>query len=373
MMVSRNARLLAILSFFILVVLAYPHIRYYADYVRQTSPFSNQRQVEQPFTATRAELAGLHGRSRGKFVDNERKTEPIPNIVHFIYGLKNPIEHPGAGSFDFVNYLAVRSALVSINPDALYIHYTYLADPPSPDAGANPLTNPWIARLAKHPGVKLVHHEPTVSPTRYAHLSDTMRLEFLQSQGGIYLDIDVFALRPFDSIRHIQQPYSVVLGHEGGNRWGLCNAVIMARPNSTFISRWIDSYADVDFTREWNYHSVLLPKVMAEENPGEVCEAAPDAFFWPTWTWRHVEWMHEELKGEEARYWKRKIGEHGGSLSDDQVAYHAWNQMSYDRYLKALTPDIVRTKDTRFNLLVRRFVEDDLLLDGRRYKELELL
>lgn len=358
-MVTRNGyRLFIFITALALNYLTFPYLLHFGDYVRQTNPWSGQKYIESAFTPTTAELACLNGNLKPQ--EGAKPSDPIPNIVHFIFGLKNPLYHPSAGHFDFLAYLAVRSALVSLDPEALYIHYTYLAEPPSPDANADPKTNPWIRRLSKHKAVKLIHHTPDESKTQYAHLSDTMRLEFLHKQGGIYLDIDSFALRPFDHVRNAPHPHDIVLGHEGGNRWGLCNAIIAARPNSTFVARWLESYATVDFSREWNYHSVLLPKEMAEKYPEEICALAPDAFFWPTWTWRHVEWMHVRLSREEATYWQKEIEENGGSLFDNQLAYHAWNQMAYDRHLKALTPKLIRKKDTRFNLLMRKFMEDDL-------------
>jgi hypothetical protein len=358
-MVTRNwYRLLTLLSISTLILLGFPYLFRFVDYVRQTNPLSGQKHIEAPFIPTDAELACLNGYVKGQ--EDLPLSDPIPNIVHFIFGLKNPYHHPSAGHFDFLAYLAVRSALVSLKPDAVYIHYTYLAEPPSADVNADPKTNPWITRLLNNQVVKLVHHAPVDTNTQYTHLSDLMRLEFLYKQGGIYLDIDSFALRTFDTIRQVPRPHDIVLGHEGGNRWGLCNAIIAARPNSTFVARWLESYASVDFSRGWNYHSVLLPKDMAAKFPDEICALAPDAFFWPTWTWRHVEWMHAPLSHEEMKYWKLQIEDNGGSLFDNQLAYHAWNQMAYDRHLKALTPEKVRTKHTRFNLLMRRFMEDDL-------------
>ncbi|KAK3692319.1 hypothetical protein B0T22DRAFT_10329 [Podospora appendiculata] len=362
-MVARNAyRLFVLLSALLLAYVIAPYLSHVGEYVRQTNPFSGQKFVEQAFFANETELACLRGTplphsSPGADAASAR-SDPIPNVVHFIYGLKNPLYNPSAGRFDFLSYLAVRSALVSLRPDALYLHYTYLSEPPSADANADPLTNPWIRRLAKH--IKLVYHPPVASSAQYAHLSDTMRLQFLLEGGGIYLDIDAFALRPFTALLAAPHPHDVVLGAEGGNRWGLCNAVIAARANSTFMARWLASYDNVDFSREWNYHSVRLPKEMAEAHPAEVCALAPDAFFWPTWTWRHVDWMHEPLGKAAAAFWKGEIDRHGGSLFENQVAYHAWSQMAWDRYLKKLTPERVRTRDTRFNLLVRRFIEDDL-------------
>ncbi|KAB5583068.1 hypothetical protein GE09DRAFT_1247178 [Coniochaeta sp. 2T2.1] len=351
---ARNVyRLLVLGSACFLLFLVFPYLRYYGDYIRQTNPFSDQRYIEQGFTPTKSELSCLHGTQppdNATLVDSEPISDPIPNIVHFIFGLKKPPRRPQ------------RGALVSLDPDHLYIHYTYLASPPSADPNASPLSNTWIARLALHPAVHLIHHRPhNPSSTHHAHLSDTLRLSLLLSHGGIYLDIDAFALRPLPPLLNPPAPHDVVLGHEGGNRWGLCNAVIAARPNATFIRRWLDSYSNIEFAHEkWNFHSVLLPKEMADQHPGEVCALPPDAFFWPTWTWRHVEWMHEPLGRGEARFWEREIDRNGGGITSGQMVYHAWKQMAWERYLKELTPRTVREKVTRFNFLVRRFVEDDL-------------
>ena len=433
MVTKTSRRLLALTTSFVLLYLLFPHLYYYGDYIRQTNPFSGQRSIEQAFTPTDSELACLRGgHGHGHHVlpntsdlkdDNAHPAHhsptsisssssssssttsgPIPNIVvHFIYGLSNPHSDPSAGHFDFLSYLAVRAALVSLQPTELKLHYTYLSSPPSPDPNAqDPLSNPWIRRLTQRwPGkFKLVHHPPppeTESKAQYAHKSDTLRLQILLEGGGIYLDIDVFAFRSFAPLlsRGPTQGRDTILGYEGGNRWGLCNAVIVARrPNATFIRRWLDTYLDenVDLEKEaWNYRSVLLPKELlaveqhhfhldekgddgagvgkeeGKEGKGkdqkgdDVCALPPDAFFWPTWTWRHVEWMHTPLKTEEEKeYWEAQIARNGGGLFENQLAYHAWGQMAWDRHLKWLTPEVIRKKDTRFNLLVRRYLEDDL-------------
>ncbi|POR33391.1 Uncharacterized protein TPAR_06424 [Tolypocladium paradoxum] len=342
------------------------------DYVRQTNPLSGQKHVEQAFTPTPKELACLYGTP----LPDERgiapatvapwpaSHQPMPNIVHFIWLQKLPLGHAGQGDFDFLSYLAVRSAMVSLKPEAIFFHYGYTSKDPALLDGvdADPLidNNHWIRRLKPH--IRLVRHSGPLdnSLEHSAHMADTMRLEILQEHGGIYLDMDAFALRPFADVLESPQPHDVVLGHEGGNRLGLCNAIIAARPNSTFVRRWLATYDGADLNREWNYHSVLLPKELAGRHPDEVCELPPDAFFWPTWTWGHVRWMHEPISRAEARFWEARIDKTGGSLLDNQLAYHAWSQMARDRYLGRLTPQVVRSEDTRFNLLMRRFMEADL-------------
>lgn len=90
----------------------------------------------------------------------------------------------------------------------------------------------------------------------------------LQQYGGVYLDIDTFVLRPFAPLSLYS--YDTVLGMEArilnflrGPRSdsemdpkGLCNAVIISRPGSTFLDRWLESYEGFDETK-WTEHSVV--------------------------------------------------------------------------------------------------------------------
>jgi hypothetical protein len=176
----------------------------------------------------------------------------------------------------------------------------------------------------------------------------------MYQEGGIYFDSDVYVLQSFDEIRN--SPRDVVLGHEGGNRFGLCGGVMLARPGSPFIKRWIKSYSTFK-KGEWNEHSVVLPKEMTEENPysEEVCTLSPHAFFWPTWTTGQIEWMHEPLSDELADV-EETLKTNDGSLFKGQLAYHGWNSALSGDHLTRLTEQVVLHRDTRFNLMVRRFI-----------------
>jgi mannosyltransferase OCH1-like enzyme len=90
----------------------------------------------------------------------------------------------------------------------------------------------------------------------------------LQQFGGVYLDIDTFIIRPFAPLSLYS--YDTVLGMEartlnflrGPNSdqemdpKGLCNAVIISRPRSTFLQRWLNSYEAFD-EKKWAEHSVV--------------------------------------------------------------------------------------------------------------------
>ncbi|KAL4919783.1 nucleotide-diphospho-sugar transferase [Aspergillus aurantiobrunneus] len=267
-------------------------------------------------------------------------SNPIPNVVHFISGIENP-------EMNFITYLAIRSALVSLQPDTLKLHYEELN-----------MDNIWLQKLRDN--ITLVHHDVALEYPKQkqenwqaSHLADMLRLDILRQEGGIYLDTDVIALQSFDAIRYNER--GVLLGNEGGDRHGLCNAVIVARKDASFLQRWIESYKDFS-PDEWNYHSVLLPKKMALDHPDQVCSLAPTAFFWPTWTTNHIRYMHEAITEDEARQVEELLDVYGGGLHPNQLAYHAWNQVARTKYLEKLTPDVVRQKDTRFNIMVRRFL-----------------
>ncbi|KAI1171905.1 hypothetical protein F4777DRAFT_563820 [Nemania sp. FL0916] len=369
---QRVRLVLAIIVIVLLVPYVWPFLYNLGDWVRQTNPWSEQYRVQQDFVSTTDELDCLYGRTRPapetahvNELEFPAESEPIPNHVHFIFGLSNPYDDPRVGTFNFISYLAIRSAVVGIRADNISLHYTYLAHPPAPEPNKNPFSNRWVRRLKDD--ITLVYHSPAEMDAlknqpgahwQAAHVSDLLRLKLLREQGGIYLDIDSFGLRPFTDL--LRSPRDMIMGHEGGNRGGLCNAIMVARKNSTFIDRWAAEYSNVDLSHEWNFHSVILPKKLQMQNPDDICALPPSTFFWPTWTWHHVQWMHEPLTRQQARQWTVEIHRNGGSLFGEQLAYHAWSQMAWDRFLSRLTPEMIRTRDTRFNLLVRRFLHEDV-------------
>jgi hypothetical protein len=68
--------------------------------------------------------------------------------------------------------------------------------------------------------------------------------------------------------------------------------------------------------------------------------------------------MHELLNEEEVVETEERLERNGGSLYDGQLAYHAWNQISWSLYLSGLNDEKVSQRDTRFNIMMRRFIDD---------------
>ncbi|KAH8926617.1 glycosyltransferase family 32 protein [Atractiella rhizophila] len=160
----------------------------------------------------------------------------------------------------------------------------------------------------------------------WAHKADIVRLEALLHYGGIYLDLDVFVLRPFSPLYHLP----VVMGIEAQpdpslvEPSGLCNAIILAQPWAPFISRWYQSYRTFD-KGLWAAHSVSKPYELALKNPYEVAVLDKRAFFWPLWHDEHLDLVHKSLSYDFKR--------------SKQFAYHLWESTSYSPHLEVLDPD----------------------------------
>lgn len=167
------------------------------------------------------------------------------------------------------------------------------------------------------------------------------------------MDRDIFPLRSFDNLFHGHR--DTIMGYEGGHRGGLCNGLIVSKPDSPFLKRWLNLYNDFDDSN-WNYHSVVLPRKLAEQYPDELCELSPTAFFWPLWTVSHLEYMHTELEYDVARELEGLIQTNGGGLYENQMAYHSWSHGA-SQWLPYLTEEKIKKIDTPFNLLIRRFLK----------------
>jgi hypothetical protein len=318
------AAALAICTFLYLSIFSFRHI----------NRLSSERQVETyDFQDTADE--------RQCFSSGGSSTNPIPNVVHVIW-LNTP-------DLTFMNYLALRSALISLQPEQVKFHYT------------EPINegNVWLQKLRGN--LAFVRHDlETEYPEQIrqgwqvTHLADALRLDVIRNEGGIYLDMDVISLRSFSGLLHSDR--NVLLGSEGGDRHGLCNAIIIGRQHAPFVTRWVDTYRDFSVS-EWNNHSVILPKRLAHEHPDEICPLSPTVFFWPTWTENHIRYMHEPISEGEVSALERTMDQNGGSLYPNQLAYHAWSQVAWKPYLQHLTPELVRERNTRFNVMVRRFLE----------------
>lgn len=230
----------------------------------------------------------------------------VPSIVHFSFGMSGEPE-----SFGLIQYLSVASALHVLKPQHAYLHCLKA-----------PVGLYWD--LVKHHvevnrarNVTMIFGNPV---THYAHKADIIRLEALMRYGGIYLDLDVFVLRPFADLLR----YEFVMGQEidPDSQYveGLCNGVIIASRKSRFLQMWHDSYTTFNGSA-WNEHSVRMPLRLSHEHPTEIKVMDHKTFFWPLWT---AKGLHSIFSGHEYNY-------------SSNLAVHTWNSQARINSLNGLS------------------------------------
>lgn len=103
-----------------------------------------------------------------------------------------------------------------------------------------------------------------------AHRSDFMRMQLLQSFGGVYLDTDAF-VTSYDI--HLLREHEFVLGFdnivfpkEDRVPHKLNNGVILSMPNASFLELWRNRYRSFD-PSQWDMHSSIVPYELAMAYP----------------------------------------------------------------------------------------------------------
>jgi hypothetical protein len=191
----------------------------------------------------------------------------IPNIIHFIFGLREQKE-----DFLFSFYLSVLSAYVVNKPDTIYFYYHY--EP----------KGVWWEKLKKIPSlvlqiVDLPTHFGAKPIFKTAHRADKLRMDILYNHGGIYMDIDTISVRSYKSFLQNE----VVLGIEDTKKKAICNAFMMSIPKSQFFTIWLKNYEHNFDPQGWGEASILLPGIVAERYPSFLTLKEQRAFFYPSW------------------------------------------------------------------------------------------
>jgi Glycosyltransferase sugar-binding region containing DXD motif len=278
----------------------------------------------------------------------------IPNVFHFVFGMAADF---GGMPFNLVHYLSIKSAIVVNKPDAVYFHYQYEPEGEWWSKAKELLTLNKITAPTNFMGNELCH---------MAHKADVVRLQALKETGGIYLDTDTISVKPLTTL--LQKNF--VIGHELKASYipknfrqrakqvvrrqfglvkdvttesiGLCNAVLLSEKNGAFVSQWLEEYKTFRSQgrdKYWNEHSVLVPLRLAAECPNQITKLNPYAFHYPLYTEQGLKSMFEEV-----------------TEFPDAYLHHLWESFSWDKYLSKLTSEEIKTKDTTYNLIARRFL-----------------
>lgn len=253
--------------------------------------------------------------------DNDKK---IPNIIHFVFGLKKQTEE-----FLFVYYLSVLSASKVNVPDKIYFYYHY-----------EPF-GPWWEKLKK---IKNITFEKVDIPTHMgskpikhvAHKADKIRMEKLYERGGVYMDIDTISVRPY---KHLLNE-DTVLGFEVPPDT-ICNAVMLTKPNSRFFKEWLLKYNSDFQTDGWGEASIYLPAKVHKQYPALAKVLPQTVFFRPYAT-----------QGE-------KIFIDDYDIPKDLITLHLWESYT-EKYFKDITSYdwIKENSHTLYSKIVRLNIKE---------------
>ncbi len=181
--------------------------------------------------------------------------DEIPNIIHFVF--------IGSKSYKFgmLEYIAVKSAYEIHNPDAIFIFAN--EEPAAEDTI-------WWNKAKKYAKVVIVTIPRWINGHEIwapQHQADVMRINILNSIGGVYFDLDIMSIK---SIAPLIKKKKIVMCNELEK--GLANCVILAPPNTKFMSEWIKQYETKYGELEdwWVGLSIRMPLELSKQFSEEI-------------------------------------------------------------------------------------------------------
>jgi hypothetical protein len=212
-----------------------------------------------------------------KEADKIKSPSRVPNIFHFVFGLK-----PQTEPFHLMHYLCLASCLGVNRPSAVMFHCQY-----EPWGEYWDRIRPYLKVKSIEPDPFILsfrYRDPEVERLRYAHLADVARLQVLRQYGGIYADMDTLFIAPlpnpfFDrSFTMGREPehWSAAATAAGG---ALCNAWMMGEPDAPFVREFLRRTYD-SFDGTWSNHSTTLAFRLSREHPEWIDIEPPRSFFY---------------------------------------------------------------------------------------------
>jgi hypothetical protein len=246
----------------------------------------------------------------------------IPNVAHYIY-------FDGPRPFGLVHYLAIAS-MRRVSPETTIILH---CESVPRSEWWDRISGDVQVRQAQRP--REIYGVPLSHP---AHQTDVLRLSLIREQGGIFLDLDVIAVRSFAPLL---SETCVLAYQDRQGRKGLGCAVMLARPEDPFIVEWIAGYDPArsrwqgfrsrGYDEHWAEMSTRYPALLAREAAHEIRVLDSNTFY-------PFGFEQDELEDLFERW--RPL---------DEVSYciHLWEQRSWDLYLRDLTiAELCRSRST---------------------------
>ncbi|EUC41638.1 hypothetical protein COCMIDRAFT_40217 [Bipolaris oryzae ATCC 44560] len=170
----------------------------------------------------------------------------IPSIVHYVQIKK---DEKSVLKFPFSSFLNICAAVLYIKPERIYIHTDFT---PSEISEAGEKGDRWTKSVI-NTFADLVIWNQHINAIQ--HKSDFLRWEAVEKTGGIYMDWDVFPLRPLTPLlttgfAFIGGRHYGGAGEHSGINGTINNGVFMTKPNST-MARIVVREQHAGFNGEW--------------------------------------------------------------------------------------------------------------------------
>ena len=262
--------------------------------------------------------------------DYEQIIDEIPNIIHYIYGLKKQTQE-----FSFIYYLSILSNYIINKPLTIYFHYQYLP------------YGYWWEKAKKYLKLNYINtnniYWGNKKITKFAHKSDKIRLEMLLKYGGIYMDIDTITYKPYEDLLKYDFVIGIQEENYGENNNTLyCNAILFSKKNNIFIKKWIEEYENYFLPNGWCEASVHLPELILNKleynDKKNIKILDKECFYSP---------LYNEVE---------KIFENNGIINDNLLTLHLWNTYSEKYYKNILNFDWCYTNESLYSLLIKNIL-----------------
>ena len=145
--------------------------------------------------------------------------------------------------------------------------------------------------------------------------------------------------------------------------YGLCNAIILSKPNSLFATKWLETYntfRSKGRDQYWDEHSVIKPLHLSKKYPNDIKIMNSKSFFYPLWYNISDILFSEEINREEYK-----------KIILNNYCIHLWDTYS-NNYLKSLTEEIIFSKNTLYNIFCRKFLRNKISLVFLTYNRIEI-
>ena len=148
-----------------------------------------------------------------------------------------------------------------------------------------------------------------------AHTSDIARIKILYEEGGMYMDLDVMALKSSDDVIYAPKTKSVVMATQVINRpkKTVSNGMIMAKPGAPFLKRWMEKYKDFNPGGEWDHTSGEVPTEM-------FAAGEPDLTLLDDYSWHYpqlISW--DEMKTDRPAHSLTWVGKSWHHIQENYV------------------------------------------------------